>query len=1261
MSQCSQSTDGFIKTLFGPRVGVLCSQDAEIISRRNNLSFAELIRPFCTINSEIHVHDSNNQAYVIRDLHITTCDMRCSPADENAVKQLLSDVVSDAANILETSKTLSLSSDGYSVAVNMSCPWFEAYRDTLTATAPQKPHEFINHCPACMLVVSSRHPNPVEEFGKLSQHQNQIQHSTQHHSVRWMVPNTLKYYVLLHDNSHPDFERAKSVMNDLQSMYGNNNCYLLRINSKDASETQQLPDPWGCFLNRKLPEMATEANGINMSDIPSNDLSADPLSVSSTEVHPSDKKWMQDLKQKANISDKGYGCCLTLADHEGLKTFMHDFASRGLIPHIEKLIRNFSEQIASRKAIHRSIFRATRTFFGGGKTSSAPALKNYGSGGLESPELQVRKLADLYFLCQMYDQAYHYYHAVRKDFANEQVWIHAAGASEMAALANFMQPRSQRAYPAHYVDSAIDTYSTTTSDDYLALRCGLVSLECLRMQGLYAEASAQLFRLTSEVDDLRSAILLEQIAHCFLRTQKPQLRKFAFHIVLAGHRYGKVSQRSCALLCYRSALQVYRGSGWNLAEDHINFTIGRQSFNLKQLEVACESFSKLLNGSKQPTSQQAMFLHEYLQVAKRNTEATKAVTNLPVPLINHSSIAARNATSGGSVIPDSKWKLLEESVQTVVTKESPQNSSIFTGIGKSSSFKAVVNELLWVDVTVCNPLQVALSLANVGLIYKFTKEDESEAEINVPPIKEFIIPEDSTNVLTFEINPQSVGDLQLVGISYQLSIAKLTGFTSQTSISTLDLTGQQLFRSGANTSIRVCPSAPKLDVIYENFPHKMLCGELKSNKVCLANIGQCNMKNVKVAYGSHTKCLFTPPDKTLLDAQAHFLRVTGQSYEGEVCQVQTLVHRELKPNESVELLCWIHAPSSDNIHPLNLYFYYESAGNIDGQLKSRTLKYSNDVFTRPSLSVQPLVNWDNSRQGALISVNMTNISQSCAFNGAKLLCSSKDWVLGAISQTPSPEIDVFQSAKVYFEANNIHENLEGNLQKLDLLEKIGMTSSAFSVEGNNLSFKSVSDFGNILSPENPGYLLVALEWQARCQGETLVGQHYLHLSELVDSKVSLSKIGLLKNSNAAEDSSQSLVALHQLVKWKLEFERSKQHDFITSGACFVKVKIVLQNQYDCELNVDVNGMDSNQTQTTGIPAASTRFLWAGKCLSKFTMQPKKTHTVTMKACISSAGVYNLNSFSVWAVPTRIMNKIPLLPQNCHYSCLVTINDANYKP
>lgn len=146
-----------------------------------------------------------------------------------------------------------------------------------------------------------------------------------------------------------------------------------------------------------------------------------------------------------------------------------------------------------------------------------------------------------------------------------------------------------------------------------ATRATLLSTECLKHQKIYGEAAHQFIRMTSEESDLRSALFLEQASYCFL--QSKMVRKYAFHMVLAGHRYSKAAQRKQSLKCYKQAYQVYDNIGWYLASDHIHYTIGRQANNLQSFNEAEEAFSKLLKGeSKQSALQQVTFLKEYLAI-----------------------------------------------------------------------------------------------------------------------------------------------------------------------------------------------------------------------------------------------------------------------------------------------------------------------------------------------------------------------------------------------------------------------------------------------------------------------------------------------------------------------------------------------------------------------------------------------------------------------------------------------------------------------
>lgn len=52
MAQCALSAHEFIQNAFKPTVAVLCSPKAEAVCQKNNLSFVEMVQPFCKLNAE---------------------------------------------------------------------------------------------------------------------------------------------------------------------------------------------------------------------------------------------------------------------------------------------------------------------------------------------------------------------------------------------------------------------------------------------------------------------------------------------------------------------------------------------------------------------------------------------------------------------------------------------------------------------------------------------------------------------------------------------------------------------------------------------------------------------------------------------------------------------------------------------------------------------------------------------------------------------------------------------------------------------------------------------------------------------------------------------------------------------------------------------------------------------------------------------------------------------------------------------------------
>ena len=90
------------------------------------------------------------------------------------------------------------------------------------------------------------------------------------------------------------------------------------------------------------------------------------------------------------------------------------------------------------------------------------------------------------------------------------------------------------------LDACISSYGSTNSQIY-AQRATILHYELLKGMKAYKIAPGVLIRSTNEDMMPHNGLLVEQAALCFLKTKPIMMKKFAFHMILAGHRYNKCS------------------------------------------------------------------------------------------------------------------------------------------------------------------------------------------------------------------------------------------------------------------------------------------------------------------------------------------------------------------------------------------------------------------------------------------------------------------------------------------------------------------------------------------------------------------------------------------------------------------------------------------------------------------------------------------------------------------------------------------------
>lgn len=302
--------------------------------------------------------------------------------------------------------------------------------------------------------------------------------------------------------------RAHLIYETIKNTYGSSNCHLLQINSKplgNESDCSGIPneigtnefDPWlryckfnEIYLNNSEQLKLSEVNRNSIENDEENDLynREKNSSLAANSLSDTDNNTALNFKIK-NFKQKKHGICLSLSDHDRIKTFFSEFLMRGLIPYTEKTLRVLNEQIQSKKSIFKG-FSISRKLFGSSsvssslKTSSSSSpivslsnatlsissldsslsnsMTNMGSGIVTfnnqfihpNDDLNMRRLADLAFMFRLYDIAFNNYHFCKKEFTtfinnfgnnqanNEQllnIKMYLAGSLEMATISSFMQ------------------------------------------------------------------------------------------------------------------------------------------------------------------------------------------------------------------------------------------------------------------------------------------------------------------------------------------------------------------------------------------------------------------------------------------------------------------------------------------------------------------------------------------------------------------------------------------------------------------------------------------------------------------------------------------------------------------------------------------------------------------------------------------------------------------------------------------------------
>ncbi|THU74886.1 hypothetical protein C4D60_Mb04t38130 [Musa balbisiana] len=876
---------------------------------------------------------------------------------------------------------------------------------------------------------------------------------------------------------------------------------------------------------------------------------------------------------------------------------------------------------------------------------------------------QIRVLADYAFMLRDYELALSNYRLLSTDYKLDKAWKRYAGVQKIGSS-------SQRN----------------------ASRCGLWWAEMLKARGQFKDAANIYFRISNEEPSLLAAVMLEQASYCYFLSSPPMLRKYGFHLVLAGNRYYMSDQRHHAIRAYRNALFVYKQNGWSYISDHVHYNVGRWYSFIGILDVAVKHMLEVLACSHQSLATQNMFLNDFFHIVQSMGKKFE-VYKLRLPVINMASLKVlyedfRTYASPSDVhVSESLWQSLEEEL---VPSASTGRSNWLDSQIKSSSKRndespvCVAGESVVVDLEFINPLQVSISVSEISLICELlakSKEPDTGSASHTAPEEDselkdspscrdsnsdgssftlskldVVLGGGETKRMQLEVSPKIEGLLKISGVRWTLSDIVVGYQYFEFDSKNKEKKGRRARRSlSHNLSFIVIKGLPKLDACIQHLPKKVFAGDLRLLLLELHNQSEFSVKNIKMKI-SHPRYLIPGNMEDLEMDFPECLEKQKSSRSKETPANVMLKFKNLLfsfPDDSTiqggtnfTWPLWFHAGLCGRIS-LYISIYYEVA-SCSSDMKYRILRMHHDLEVLPSLDVSFQISpCASSLEEYFVRMDILNRTKSETFSLNQLSCVGNLWEILALPESlsihPVQTLLAGQALSCFFKLKDCRKviNTEGELtwQGSDLL----MISHGCKEAMTDVSRSPLAEFH---------------QHERFHQGKSAKGD-----SSIVDF-ILISK--MQGNGHVFEPGMQPNTSSRCPLSWQMNGPRMINHDFSSSfceanfhlriHSCSDAAVIIRLTTYDTlpEKNQSSDGVKlSDSAENEGgwhdislvndmkvlssvhgnRPKKSSvdtlsPFVWCAMSSTKLKLEPLCTTEISLKICLFAAGTYDLSNYEL---------------------------------
>jgi len=978
----------YIKRIYSPLIGVVESKDVEDLFKECNFnSIVEFLTPYGHSikpqGRQFTYQDAQGQTVTINDFSLRFInfnylrEQNYANIDKVALKLLKKYKDVNEFDLLSKINPNERPNDDIIDDIEENTPWFREYKNVVNSIVSVSEHESFDHPLASFIFVSTNNNNPLSSF-------EQLQKAIDSHPIfntKYVDPNIIKHYILIHDKRHTPDTEVENLKAQMKKIFGLQ-FDVLTLDFNGEEELSKNENPQGKAKVDFWKESMITQEYLNL--LLQNSFSAGDSSPQSfnSPVNNEGLPLFRDVDKNSKYIEKAelieYGKKISSGDNKRTQIFLSDFVGLSLLPFMERNIHHLNEQVASaRRGINR-FFNAGRKYFGNSSRqiqqkniiATIDGLNRY---SYQSAEAQMRKLADLSFMLCDFKFAYSVYDNVKKDFnSNDQDRKYYAGTQGMIVLCLLMY-NSVKLNIDTIMENSILNYNKCKAQFY-AQKATFSYNFLLKQLNQYKKVSQAFLRITNDDSNVLSGLFLEQTSCCFLKIKPKMIRKHAFHLILAGHRYSRCGNREHAYRCYFTALKIYKDKNWTLIDDHINFTLGRQAFHLADLDTAVDYFLKLLHGSKQSANQQNAYMREFLYIYKQyidhkkpiedESDKHKDIIKLSIPQVDDKSIKVllfdvvenqreKNFVSD-NIQQDDEWEALDK-----IVSEDNLNHHLNNRFNNDQN-TCTIGEPIYVVVTLINPMKIPLELNNIILDCELTpSNDESTQPINssyendsnylhyqyysLQQIGYVKLAPNSKEKIKIIVIPKIEGTLKIKGIKYFLFDLVKAFHPFEKKGKRLNATREQrmnvMYSEDKSLLFTVTPPMPLLDVVFHSKPTSVFAGETTKIILEINNKGNCTLKNLKLVMNQNSLVYIGSPemindnlyDITNSDNILENCEINNKLTEKKVYDILLPIlndnTRGLESGTTTLIPIWIHYNQIGKISQRFLFNYYSEINN----------------------------------------------------------------------------------------------------------------------------------------------------------------------------------------------------------------------------------------------------------------------------------------------------------------------------------------------